>query len=572
MRRWRNALVAAILLLATGIGVAAAATPAAPPGPQATGIHKIQHVIVIMQENRSFDTYFGTFPGADGFPTQNGKFSVCVNDPATGKCVYPYHDPADSNAGGPHGAPAATADIDGGKMDGFIAQAEQGRKTSCSQAANKFNPECTQGTTTDVMGYHDAREIPNYWTYAEQFVLQDHMFEPNASWSLPAHLFMVSEWSAYCTTPGDPMSCQNALQNPARLPATPKKAAKNGAPPAQAAATTQQPDYAWTDLTYLLHKDNVSWAYYVDPGTQPDCDDDAMACPAKPQSAKTPEIWNPLPYFDTVKQDGQLGNIQPLSDFYAAAKNGTLPAVSWIAPNGTVSEHPPALISAGQTYVTGLINAVMQSPDWDSTAIFLAWDDWGGFYDQVVPPHVDENGYGLRVPGIVISPYAKKGYVDHQILSFDAYVKFIEDDFLGGQRLDPKTDGRPDPRPDVRETEPILGNLTADFDFRMKPRPPLILPQYPVPSAAPAGPGMAVAGSITSLAGATLTVQVTATGPHDTRLQGQVLTVAITPKTTILIDGRPGSVAALRVGEPVSLRVARSGGGYSANEISAESA
>ena len=101
--------------------------------------------------------------------------------------------------------------------------------------------------------------------------------------------------------------------------------------------------------------------------------------------------------------------------------------------------------------MTSLINAAMQGPDWNSTAIFLRWDDWGGFYDHVVPPSVDQNGYGLRVPGMVISPYARQGYIDHQTLSFDAYLKFIEDDFLGGQRLDPATDGRPDPRPDVRE-------------------------------------------------------------------------------------------------------------------------
>src|SRR5207244_9497921 len=110
---------------------------------------------------------------------------------------------------------------------------------------------------------------------------------------------------------------------------------------------------------------------------------------------------------------------------------------------------------------------------------FLAWDDWGGFYDNVIPPKVDENGYGLRVPGIVISPYARRGYVDHQILSFDAYAKFIEDDFLGGQRLDPRTDGRPDPRPTVRENVPILGNLVSDFDFSQAPRPPVILPLHP---------------------------------------------------------------------------------------------
>ncbi len=140
--------------------------------------------------------------------------------------------------------------------------------------------------------------------------------------------------------------------------------------------------------------------------------------------------------------------------------------------------------SAGQAYVTSLINAAMQGPDWNSTAIFLAWDDWGGFYDHVVPPYVDENGYGLRVPGLVISPYAREGFIDHQTLSFDAYLKFIEDDFLNGQRLDPQTDGRPDPRPSVRENAAQLGDLVNDFDFTQPPRPPLILPINPQPGPA----------------------------------------------------------------------------------------
>jgi phospholipase C len=463
-------VVLAFLLATTTLAACTTTTPSSSANPSGStnpqlqngDIHKIKHIVVIMQENRSFDSYFGTYPGVDGIPMQNGVPTVCVPDPQTGQCVKPYHDPNDLNGGGPHGANNAVADIDGGKMDGFLAQAEKGLR-GC---LNVNNPICTNSRTPDVMGYHDAREIPNYWTYAEQFVLQDHMFEPNASWSLPEHLFMVSEWSAKCIRQGDPMSCQNALQNPDQL--RPARRFGFGGP-------QKRPDYAWTDLTYLLHKANVNWAYYVAEGTQPDCDDDAMFCQPKPQRAGTPEIWNPLPYFDTVRQDGQLGNIQTLSHFYDAAKNGTLPAVSWVVPNGRTSEHPPALVSVGQAYVTGLINAIMQGSNWNSTAIFLAWDDWGGFYDHVVPPVVDENGYGLRVPGIVISPYAKKGFIDHQILSFDAYVKFIEDDFLNSQRIDPKTDGRPDPRPDVREDALILGNLLADFDFNQSPRPPVIL-------------------------------------------------------------------------------------------------
>ena len=176
--------------------------------------------------------------------------------------------------------------------------------------------------------------------------------------------------------------------------------------------------YSWTDLTYLLHQDGVSWAYYVQSGVQPDCDDNpdqtAAGCAPVAQGASTLSVWNLLPSFTDVKADGQTGNIENLSAFYTAAAAGTLPAVSWITPSQANSDHAPASLATGQAYVTNLINTIMTGPDWDSTAIFLAWDDWGGFYDNVVPPTVDQNGYGLRVPAIVISPYAKKGYLDHQ--------------------------------------------------------------------------------------------------------------------------------------------------------------
>jgi phospholipase C len=431
-------------------------------------IQKIRHVVIIMQENRSFDSYFGTYPGADGIPGIAGHPGKvpCIRDPRLHRCVRPYHDVTDRNTGGPHGHGSADADIAGGKMDGFIKQAQIGRALFCKQ--NVDSPYCSFAPKTpDVMGYHDWREIPNYWDYASHFVLQDHMFESDASWSLPAHLYLVSGWSARCTETGDPMSCHSAVQKAALPPDTPGN------------DTGAVPDYAWTDLTYLLHKYDVSWGYYVAKGYQPDCSDNAMFCAPVPQNAKTPGIWNPLPYFDTVHQDHQLADIQPLTDFYKEAQAGTLPSVSWITPAQQVSDHPPALVTAGQAYVTGLINTIMRSPNWDSTAIFLAWDDWGGFYDHVKPPTVDAQGYGLRVPGLVISPYAREGYIDHQTLSFDAYLKFIEDDFLHGQRIDPRTDGRPDPRPDVRENAPILGNLSRDFDFDQAPRPPLILPLHP---------------------------------------------------------------------------------------------
>ncbi len=179
-------LVVALFLAACSASTNAASATSGPSSTSAgtgatvstansTGIHKVAHVIVIMQENRSFDTYFGTYPGADGIPMINGVPTVCVPDPARGRLrpAVPRHRP-NSTSGGPHGQANATADIDGGQMNGFVGQAEHAKK-GC---AATLNPECAGTGTPDVMGYIDQREIPNYWTWAGDYVLQDHMFEP----------------------------------------------------------------------------------------------------------------------------------------------------------------------------------------------------------------------------------------------------------------------------------------------------------------------------------------------------------------------------------------------------------
>jgi phospholipase C len=457
-----------VLFALSVVVVATAAFVAHPEHPRATalGIHKIRHVVLIMQENRSFDSYFGTYPGADGIPRRDGRFTVCSPDPQTHRCLLPYHDALDRNSGGPHEHLDAIRDVNGGKMNGFVREARRGLIRGCKLAPDA--PICSLGARRpDVMGYHDQREIPNYWAYAHDYVLQDHMFESTSSWSLPQHLYTVSEWSARCRQAHVVTSCTSAIENPLAPPHEPQN------------PTRRTPHYAWTDLTYLLHKAHVPWRYYVFAGAQPDCADSGMVCKLHWQNSTTPGIWNPLPWFDTVHQDHQVKNIVPMRQFFHAAKDGTLPAVSWLAPSNRVSEHPPALVSRGQAYVTSAINAIMSGPDWSSTAIFLYWDDWGGFYDHVMPPKVDGMGFGPRVPALIISPYARHGFVDHQVASQDAYTKFIEDLFLGGKRLDPATDGRPDPRPDVREALPQVGDLTHDFDFSQQPRPPLLLPLHP---------------------------------------------------------------------------------------------
>ena len=233
-------------------------TPAPTVSPEtlAQARDKIKHVVIIMQENRSFDSYFGTYPGADGIPMANGVPTVCLPDDTTGQCVAPYHDTSLLNAGGPHSFADTAADVDGGKMDGFVNE----QRTGCVGAPN---PNCGKVITVpDVMGYHNASEIPNYWTYAQQFVLQDRMFSSAGTWSQPVHLFMVSAWSAKCSTQDDPSSCVNEPESPDAPPdlQTSQRAASDGSVP--------RPNFAWTDVTYLLRKNNVSWAYYVAEGTQ----------------------------------------------------------------------------------------------------------------------------------------------------------------------------------------------------------------------------------------------------------------------------------------------------------------
>ena len=439
-------------------GVSATAPPIAVLDAVSTkdDINKIEHVVVILQENRSFDHYFGMYPGADGFTLDaGGQPTNCIPDPRNGGCVRPYHDAADIDYGGPHGAKPAAADINNGAMDGFIAMWQKSCPGHNSVSCGGSKP------IPDVVGYKLRSDIPNYWAYADNYVLLDHMFAPSASYSLPEHLYLVSGWSARCFESGDPMTCENDIATPDVM-----QAASGG--PAS---------YAWTSVTHLLSGRSVPWAYYIFDGTEPDCDNpDDITCIPMPQSAKTGGLFNPLPRFTDVQDNGQVANVQSIEHLVAAADTGTLPAVSWVIPSGPVSEHPPSGVADGEQYTTYMINQLMKSPEWDSTAIFLGWDDWGGFYDHVAPPKVDANGYGIRVPMMVISPYAKQGFIDHTTFSFDSLLKFIEDRFVGSQRIDPVTDGRPDPRPTVRENAPTAGDLRDAFDFTQPPRPPFLLP------------------------------------------------------------------------------------------------
>jgi phospholipase C len=432
----------------------------------ALGIRNLDHLVFVVMENRSFDHYFGTFPGADGIPRRpDGRFAVCSPDPQTGVCHRPYHTTSLANAGAAHTQAASVTAINGGRMNGFVRVLGD-YFSVCENRPD--NPKC-QATSLgpagqpDVMSFHDETTIPNYWAYAKTYTLQDRMFAPTDSWTLPAHLYLVSAWSARCPDRTDVRSCVTDLQQPHQgwRPDDPER-----------------PPFLWADITWLLHRFGVSWAYYVGPDT---CIRPSDA-PCGDGEKATSFGKVPLAGFTTVRETKQLDRIQPYRRYYRAARTGTLPSVSWIVPYKEVSEHPPNSVESGQAWVTRVVNAIMRGPEeqWLRTAIFVVWDDWGGFYDHVVPPVVDVGGWGIRVPAFMISPWSKPGHIDHQRLSFDAYLKLIEDRFLGGQRLDPETDGWWDPRPTVREELKILGDLSKEFDFTQEPIPPLILDPWPL--------------------------------------------------------------------------------------------
>jgi phospholipase C len=436
----------------------------------------IKHVVVIMQENRSFDNYFSGYPGVDSNPLTGTRYQCNGCNCGTSTCTagtagcYSFREITNTvDPDVPHSNPDFVADS--------MAPITQGGKTVLSPISF-LQHTCSAGFTSQndlqaMLGFHNANEIPNYWTYAQSFLLQDMMFQPIPSFSAPSHTYLVSGWNADCNSG----TCIPKVDNVYPV-GTDKR-------------------YLWNDITNLL-KGKASWKFYLGEDFKYNC---GTACSTNPLSCfQTPgtdtvhPFWNPMNgttgTFKTVSDNGDLGNVVQLKTLYEAIGNANdplgneVPQVSWIVPGIKVSEHagltnPPVDIKWGQAYVTSIINAIMSKPAlWQTTAIFLSWDDWGGFYDHVVAlsPFTNDS-YGLRVPGMLISPWVKPG-IDHQTLSHDAYLKLIEDLFLGGQRIGPGVGASTtkDARMTKREDAPILGDLVKEFDFNHTPVSGLNLP------------------------------------------------------------------------------------------------
>ena len=295
------------------------------------------------------------------------------------------------------------------------------------------------------------------------------MFESVESWSLPSHLYLVSEWSATCSVPNDASSCQNDLGQSARRCARPTAQGE----PGQARLSRGRTSRGCFMPTTSAGRTTSA------PGTSQTATTTRNVRSAATETATIRRSGIRCRISMTSTKNDQVGNVRGPEQLLYRRRQRHPPVRVMGRPDGH-GQRAPAW------------------PDQRRPDIRHAFDQHGHVVATVVeyrdlpglgrlgwllrprrPTHGRRRGYGLRVPALVISPYAKSGLVDHQTLSFDAYMKFIEDDFLQGQRLDPTTDGRPDPRPDVRENDPALGDLRSDFDFTQSPRAPVVLPEQP---------------------------------------------------------------------------------------------
>jgi phospholipase C len=449
-------LVAALLLLLV--------LPSLPRASPTANSLPIKHVIVLVQENHTFDNYFGTYPGANGITNYSALPSTPGGPPVNKPFLLP-DTPLTKNLN--NSWASAHQAYANGTMDGFVE---------------------AQGSNV-TMGYYDYHSIPYYWDYASQFVLMDNFFTSVMAASLPNHLYIIAGQSGGLTS-DERYGSLNFNSS----------TIKNG-------------EFEFPTIINELEASNVSWKYYA--GYHDEFTN-----------------WNGLPDFPSISGNQTLfSNVVETTQFVTDLQSGNLPSVSWVMPEGDeVSEEPPANVTSGESAVVNEINAVMSSQYWNSTAIFLTWDDWGGWYDHVPPPQVDGYGYGFRVPCIVISPYARHGFIDNTQGDFTSILKFIETVF----GLSPMTS---------RDAQ--ADNLMEAFDFSHVSNPALVLPgpfvanHYPltypngtVYQAGGAGPTLVIISTATASVTSTSTKSETITSTVTTGTPPSTVTSTVTSTST----------------------------------------
>lgn len=356
-----------LLLLAAAAATLAVAPPArAADAPTKT---PIKHFITLMQENHSFDNYFGTYPGVNGIP-DGTCMPINPERPEDG-CVEPERIGGRAVQDLSHSFETFKAQLRGGKMDGFV-----------SAVSAPGNPQEL------AMGYYDDRDLPYYWNIADNYTLFDNHFTSASGGSVANHMYWVA---------AQPGTETDAI------------------PPEGFSVPT---------IFDRLEQKNVSWKFYIQNY------DPTITFRSKRLGDRGSQVvWAPpLAYPRFIDNPKLFRKIVPMEEFYEDMRRGTLPAVSYLVPSGA-SEHPPGSIKAGETFVRTLINGLMRSPLWEKSAFLWSYDDWGGWFDHVRPPKVDRFGYGFRAPALLVSPYSRKGYVESRTMDFTSQLKFIEENW-----------------------------------------------------------------------------------------------------------------------------------------------
>ncbi|MDQ6863699.1 MAG: alkaline phosphatase family protein [Thermoproteota archaeon] len=407
----------------------------------------INHIVVIMQENRSFDNYFGTYPGANGIPK-----GTCVplspDNPSVG-CVKPFLSTDVISGDLPHGYQSSVVGYDNGKMDGFMVGENENPKT---------------------MTYYDNKTIPYYWDLAKNYVLADNFYSSVLSYSLPNHWYALAGQAPatsmfYFMHRPPNNDILNQQENASTIAGGNPNATANFGVNPNPTSTNLRDEVARvyleeSNLTktvadlFMNDTHNITWKYY-------DHLIRAGNYKAAVSSGRAFEFWNPFSAKGSTYTPAYAPHFVNRAQIFTDLKSGDFPQVSWVTPSFPISEHPPANITSGMNWVKDVINAIMSSPYWNSTAIILTWDDYGGFYDHVPPPQIDKYGLGFRMPTLIISPYAKPGYIDHTQYQFETMLKFIEWRFS----LQPLT-----------ERDLHANTLLNAFDFSQKPLPPHVVP------------------------------------------------------------------------------------------------
>ena len=407
------------LLILASTTLWAQSAPSSEPATPATGINLIQHVVFIIKENRSFDSYFGTFPGANGATTglaSNGQIIPLIHEP----------DSTPRDIG--HDWFSAHLALNGGQMNAF----------------DLIHGDNSNGNLNgDYLSYSQfvQSDLPNYFAYASNYVLADNMYSSLVGPSFPNHLYTIAAQSAgVINNPSAGLGPAWGCDSPANF--VTQVLDSNGQ------ITLQYPCFDVTTLADMLQGAGVSWTYYG------------------PPFGASGYVWVAVDAINHIRNSSLWNtNVHNQAQFVNDALHGNLPAMSWLITGS--SEHPPSSACDGENWTVQQINAIMKGPDWNSTAIFITWDDFGGFYDHVAPPGLDQFGLGMRVPLLVISPYALTGQVSHTQYELSSVLKFVEERF----GLPPMT---------TRDAE--ANDITDAFDFTQSPRSPFLLQTRTCPS------------------------------------------------------------------------------------------